>query len=647
MADTNGQTLADAILLLSKVSDKLADKTINKEKENKKNALEKVTKTKSDDNATSKKTNEQVERLLANMGERKEKKEDTVVEKPKDVIISSFGRQADDELASAFGKGNKEKKEQEKKEGGGDWLTKLLGPGLLILGAIAGFISSLLEGGFGKIFDDFKKGDFKKGFGDLAKKIGDIALKKIGPSMPIIGPLIAFWNAYKAFDSGDLIMGINFILQGLIGLIPGIPVAWKLGMFNAMNLMADLLEPKDKQGNVQQTIPKGSGGSVMAFILKAIGKVFSFGILKKLPIIGSLFNFYDAYEAFKIGGSAGIAKGVISIVSGILNIISLIPGAGLIFTGLSLGLDVLNAFLFSKEDVTNDKGEVVGQKIVVRDWAVKMWEWLKPKLYYIPFVNTIMYGKDMYLAFRDGDWVGGLISLGQMIGTVAGPIGYLVNLGVNVLKDMLLTKETTTDQYGVTTTSTVFSSFAKELKNKFLRWIVNLVPTWFGARAAVAGMLGIDIPEDEMGKAELNYIKQQSTAEGDKNAPTSELERIKDLTNTTKSIKTQDFIQTPDGKIIQPADSDTTIGFKPGGALDNYFSKNFELTSDNNSLLKNLTRMQNDLLQKQIEILQSSNRYLAEMKNNANKPNNVISAPKVTTNNYGGLGSLRTLQGVT
>ena len=57
--------------------------------------------------------------------------------------------------------------------------------------------------------------------------------------------------------------------------------------------------------------------------------------------------------------------------------------------------------------------------------------------------------------------------------------------------------------------------------------------------------------------------------------------------------------------------------------------------------------MQNDLLQKQIDILQSSNRYLAEMKNNANKPNNVISAPKVTTNNYGGLGSLRTLQGVT
>ena len=125
------------------------------------------------------------------------------------------------------------------------------------------------------------------------------------------------------------------------------------------------------------------------------------------------------------------------------------------------------------------------------------------------------------------------------------------------------------------------------------------------------------------------------------------MERIKDLANTTKPIKTQDFIQTPDGKIIQPADSDTTIGFKPGGALDNYFSKNFELTSDNNSLLKNLTRMQNDLLQKQIDILQSSNRYLAEMKNNANKPNNVISAPKVTTNNYGGLGSLRTLQGVT
>ena len=117
------------------------------------------------------------------------------------------------------------------------------------------------------------------------------------------------------------------------------------------------------------------------------------------------------------------------------------------------------------------------------------------------------------------------------------------------------------------------------------------------------------------------------------------------LDGNTKQVN--DFIRTPDGKLIQPSGNDTMIGFQPGGALDNYFNKNFQLTTENNTILKNLTKVTNDLLQKQIDILQSSNRYLADMKNNVGNATNVISAPKITSNNYGGLGSLRTLQGVT
>ena len=117
--------------------------------------------------------------------------------------------------------------------------------------------------------------------------------------------------------------------------------------------------------------------------------------------------------------------------------------------------------------------------------------------------------------------------------------------------------------------------------------------------------------------------------------------------NLDDNTQVKDFIRTPDGKLIQPSGNDTMIGFQPGGALDNYFNKNFQLTTENNTILKNLTKVTNDLLQKQIDILQSSNRYLADMKNNVGNATNVISAPKITSNNYGGLGSLRTLQGVT
>jgi len=634
MADTNGQTLADAIQLLSKVSDKLADKTLAKEK---KTTVEKITNTptKTDN---SKNNTKNIEQLLANMGS---KKEDTVVEKPKDVIISSFGRQADDELVSAFGKGNKEKKEQEKKEKSGGFLDALLGPGLLILGAIAGLIASLMEGGWGNIIKDFAGGNYKDAFAKLQNKVVDIVLKNIGPSTPIIGPFFALYDAYKAFNEGDLPMGLNFLLQALLGMAP-IPAPVKLILFNGMNIITELLEPKDKQGNRIDTIPRGAGSSIMAFILKAIGKVFTFGFLKKLPIIGALFNLYDAYISFKTGTPAGIAKGIIDIVSAIA---SFVPGYG---TLISLGLDVLTAFLFSTEDVKDKNGTVTGQTVSIRGWAIKLWNWLKPKLKFIPIISTVMYAADAYKNFSKGDWVAGIISLEEMLfTTIPGGGGIAVASGVEVLKQMFLAKENKKNEKGNLNMTALVTNFAKELKNKMLNWIVNQIPDlkWMGKynpRSYIGKMLGVNIVTENTSIFD-NLNQTSNKVDIDK----AKTEMQKNASTENNTIKTDDFIQTPDGKIIQPANSDTTIGFKPGGALDNYFSKNFELTSDNNSLLKNLTKMQNDLLQKQIDILQSSNRYLAEMRDKSNKPNNVISAPKITTNNYGGLGSLRTLQGVT
>jgi predicted PurR-regulated permease PerM len=85
---------------------------------------------------------------------------------------------------------------------------------------------------------------------------------------------------------------------------------------------------------------------------------------------------------------------------------------------------------------------------------------------------------------------------------------------------------------------------------------------------------------------------------------------------------------------------------KDGGPFEKFFNTNSKIASEGNSLLKNLTRMQNDLLQKQIDLMQSTNILLKDLKDNISRPNNMISRPTSIVNNFGNDSSLRKLQGV-
>jgi hypothetical protein len=82
---------------------------------------------------------------------------------------------------------------------------------------------------------------------------------------------------------------------------------------------------------VLTSITKISGGS----LLKILGTGLK-NIAKRIPFIGALISFKDAYDRFQKGDILG---GFISIGSGIA---STFPGIG---TAISIGLDVLNAFL--------------------------------------------------------------------------------------------------------------------------------------------------------------------------------------------------------------------------------------------------------------------------------------------------------------
>jgi len=89
-------------------------------------------------------------------------------------------------------------------------------------------------------------------------------------------------------------------------------------------------------GKVLGTITKVGGGS----IFKLLGTIFK-NLAKRIPFIGALISFKDAYDRIQKGDITG---GLISIGSGIA---SIFPGVG---TAISIGLDVLNAFLDRKTE---------------------------------------------------------------------------------------------------------------------------------------------------------------------------------------------------------------------------------------------------------------------------------------------------------
>ena len=87
----------------------------------------------------------------------------------------------------------------------------------------------------------------------------------------------------------------------------------------------------------------GVAGGVLSKLLPAVLGPFKV-IARRLPIIGSLISFYEAYKKFKAGGIDNIIFGIMDIAAGIAYAF---PGVG---TAIGLGVDVLQYFLKNKAD---------------------------------------------------------------------------------------------------------------------------------------------------------------------------------------------------------------------------------------------------------------------------------------------------------
>ena len=287
----------ESLSLLSKVSDKLTERVLDLEKSIG-NTIGMAVKTVSSKSEQPKAVSN-VLGMQANLGR---KNPEPIVKKAEPVIVTDFGRKAEQDLgrmAGDPGQGGQGGQGGEGKSG----LGKLTAAALLVLGGVAALVTGLMSDGPLKGFlKILAKGGIIGGIKLFASTAGK-SLKNFGKQFAKILPKNLFKN----------------VIQSAKGFLS------KIGKF--------LLAPFAKIAG------KGGAKALFGTIFKLFMK-FLKPVLKRIPGIGSLISWGFAISRFKSGDLVG---GLIDVASGIA---TLFPGIG---TGISIGLDVLNAFLDAKK----------------------------------------------------------------------------------------------------------------------------------------------------------------------------------------------------------------------------------------------------------------------------------------------------------
>ena len=152
----------------------------------------------------------------------------------------------------------------------------------------------------------------------------------------------------------------------------------------------------------------GVAGGVLSKLLPAVLGPFKI-IAKRLPIIGSLISFYEAYKKFQAGGIDNIVFGIMDIAAGIAYAFPLVG------TAIGLGLDVLQYFLKNKADEW--KAETGDTSFFGSLWDTMM-GYLKETPIFKWFIET---GKSAK-AFWDNPTWETFSAMGTQFGTILQPL---------------------------------------------------------------------------------------------------------------------------------------------------------------------------------------------------------------------------------
>ena len=626
MADT---TIGDALLLLSKVSSS-TDKRLS--------LLEKVIGKSAVPASNLKDSNKKPRSKSAvpasNLKD-SNKKPRSVVEKPKSVLVTDFGKKAESDLKILQDKdGGEGKEEKPGKDGGGmSFIKKLIGPALLVLGGIAALVTGLMSDGPLKgLLNILAKGGIIGGI----KLFKSMAVKQVGKFTTLFAKILPK-NMF-----GSLIKSA----KGFLG-----------------SITKFLLKPFAKLGG------KAAGKGIFGAIGKLFGK-FIKPILGKLPGIGSLISFGFAFSRFKKGDLIG---GLIDVASGIA---AMVPGVG---TGISIGLDVLNAFLDVKKGGKDDKVEPKGSGFKLSDFFGK----IKDKIMNnYPIKNLVQMWDGAKMVFS-GDVKGGLTEMAYAIPFMKPLANFLFS-----------EKEEVNEETGEVTSTTMFAKIKDVVMNNYP--IKNLMQMWSGIKKVTSGNykegfteMAYAIPfmkplanflfgeREEVNEETGEVTKKESLFSGIKTAVMSKLKTFwkkaprwlkwgakKVLPDNIISVLESEGEAAPEDPTEAEAGaamsaeaasggsktgssnvSNSTEGSKTAASIgDKQRSNLLTMTKQSNAVLQNLDKSNRALLEMQVELLNENIAILREIAQKTGGSANIITNNTTSVTNMNNQRNLRDVQ---
>ena len=149
-----------------------------------------------------------------------------------------------------------------------------------------------------------------------------------------------------------------------------------------------------------------------------LGKGLKF--FKPVPVIGSIFSFYFAWDRFKKGDITG---GFLEIASGIASLAGVFPPAMPFAMALSIGLDMINLYRDVTGKSTTESKTPSTAKSWLKDKMLKLGEYISKSCYNWPVIGSLIRA---YEHFNANNWLQGINSLGHAIPVVGQILDFFV-----------------------------------------------------------------------------------------------------------------------------------------------------------------------------------------------------------------------------
>ena len=292
---------------------------------------------------------------------------------------------------------------------------------------------------------------FAKTFFEMQKKFsGDTALKtsvqKITPNANKI-ETGGRKSELETPKKGSMLGGILMLLGGAGALIMGLltdgpfkgalKILSKIGISGGIKML--IAGAKGLLGTFSKfvTAPFKFAGKLLGkgFMGKIFGALKPLAkILKKIPLIGTIISIGFAISRFMDGDTVG---GVIDVLSALTGLLNLIPGGSIIAIPLSIGLDILNAWLDAKTAGATDKN--AAKMDILGDMAKSIGNWIWENALWLPVIGGFKRWGMAYDAFKGGNIMEGLKQFGLGILSFGG-MGPII-MGIETLMGFFGDKE--------------------------------------------------------------------------------------------------------------------------------------------------------------------------------------------------------------